>query len=100
MKYNKLVRDKIPEYIKKKGGLPVFHIADEAEYWDKLKEKMMEEFDEFKEDESIEEFADVLEVISAISDHKKFDKKEIEKIMEVKAADRGRFKNRIILDES
>lgn len=100
MKYNKLVRDKIPEHIRKKGGTPVTHIADEKEYWEKLKEKLIEEIEEFKEEESAEEFADLLEVIDAIADYKNFDRREIEKIREKKAEERGKFKDRIILDES
>lgn len=47
-----------------------------------------------------EEFADLLEVVDAIADYKKFDKAEIQKIKEKKASERGRFKDRIILDES
>jgi predicted house-cleaning noncanonical NTP pyrophosphatase (MazG superfamily) len=100
MKYNKLVRDKIPEYIRTKGVEPVFHIANEEEYWEKLKEKLLEEMEEFKKDESLEEFADLLEVIDAIADYKQFEKGEIQQIKEKKAEKRGKFKERIILDES
>lgn len=100
MKYNKLVRDKIPEYIRKKGGTPITHIAGEKEYWEKLKAKLTEEFEEFKLDESIEEFADLLEVVDAIIDYKRFDRKEIEVVREKKVEERGKFKDRIILDES
>ncbi len=100
MKYNKLVRDNIPEYIRKKGGIPVTHIADEKEYWQKLKEKLEEEVKEFNEAENIEELADILEVIEAIHDYKKFDSAEITKVKDKKARERGKFKKRIILDES
>lgn len=100
MKYNKLVRDKIPEYIRKKGGIPITHTADEVEYWQKLKEKLLEEIEEFKKDESAEELADILEVLDAIADYKKFDRSEIEKIKKNKAEEKGKFKDRSILDES
>lgn len=100
MKYNKLVRDNIPEYIKSKGGAPVTHIADDAEYWQKLREKLQEEVDEFLNDESVGEVADILEVIDAICEYKRYEKDELARAKEVKAEEKGRFVKRIILDEA
>lgn len=100
MKYNKLVRDRIPEIIKQNNSTPIIHIADDEEYWDKLKEKLKEEIDEFFKNSTEEELADILEVIYAFRDYMKIDKDKFEEIREKKAQKRGSFKKKIILDET
>ena len=100
MKYNKLVRDKIPEYIRSKGEIATTHIAGDKEYWQKLQEKLLEEIEEFKKSETMEEFADILEVMDAVANYKKFSQTEVNNIKDKKLRERGGFKNRIILDES
>lgn len=100
MKYNKLVRDKIPQVIKQKGLTPVIHIASRNEFWRKLKEKLSEEIKEFTEAESVEELADVLEVLDAMADFKKFKKSKILSVKNKKAKLRGKFKKKIILEET
>ena len=100
MKYNKLIRDKIPEILEQKGINNKTYIADGQEYWIKLKEKLLEEVNEFNDSESIEELADILEVIEAIVSYKNINKIELEKIKSNKAEERGKFNKRIILEES
>jgi len=98
MEYNKLVRDKIPERIKQEGKEPITHIADDGEYWEKLKEKLQEEVSEFIEDSTEEELTDILEVIENICYFKNINKAKLEKLRIKKAGERGEFKKRVILE--
>jgi predicted house-cleaning noncanonical NTP pyrophosphatase (MazG superfamily) len=98
-KYNKLVRDKIPEIIKKKDEIPIAHVANKKEYWQALKRKLKEEVNEFLKSPTREELADILEIIYAICDFKKIDKKELESLRKKKVKQRGGFEKKIILDE-
>lgn len=90
----KLVRDRIPEI----HGLQKSHIADNKEYLDELVKKLQEEADEFKEEHKIEELADIIEVVYALSEYYGTSVEELHKIREKKAEKRGRFKKRLIWD--
>ncbi|MEA3248275.1 MAG: nucleoside triphosphate pyrophosphohydrolase [Nanoarchaeota archaeon] len=99
MKYNKLIRDKIPDIIKSKGDDCKVHVAREEEYWNKLRLKLDEEVEEFLENPCSEELGDILEVINAIADFKFEGKDNLEKIREMKSLEKGGFEKRFILDE-
>lgn len=95
----KLVRDKIPQIIKDDNGIPKTHIATDEEYWNELKKKLVEEVDEFLEDNNIEELADIQEVLYAIYKVKGFSKEEVEDVRFKKATKRGIFEDKIILEK-
>jgi predicted house-cleaning noncanonical NTP pyrophosphatase (MazG superfamily) len=99
MRFNKLVRDKIPEIIKESGKTPVTRVASEEEYLQKLEEKLKEEVNEFLESKDVEELADVLDVIYAICDAKGISRETLERIRTEKFNKRGGFSKRIILEE-
>ena len=100
VKYNKLIRDKVPEKIEKSGSTYKLHVASDVEYWSKLRSKIGEEVNEFLEDPCIEELADIVEVLYAVSDFKFGGRDNLEKERLKKFEKRGGFEKKLILDET
>ncbi len=100
MKHNKLVRDNIPKIILQNGDLAKTHIADDKEYKQKLRKKLVEEVNEFLSNTNEKELADVKEVLTAIAKLYQLDQSKIQQIQKSKALKRGKFNKRIILDET
>ena len=99
MKYNKLVRDNIPEIIKRDNHFPVIHQASQEEYKQKLLEKLQEEVSEFYIGGCTGELIDIMEVIYSIAESRGITKQQFDERREQKKKDRGGFEKRIILDE-
>ncbi len=95
MKYNKLVRDKIPQILDAKGITYEQRVAGDKEYLSELIKKLEEESQEFKESGEPEELADVLEVIDCLLKLPKYS--NVYDIKTQKREERGGFDDRIIL---
>ena len=91
----KLVRDKIPEIIKNDGKTPIIEILSNEDYLKELDKKLNEEVAEYQADKSIEEMADVLEVLFAICEARGYSVGELIQVRESKREKRGGFKDRI-----
>ena len=100
MKYNKLIRDKIPEKIKANGENYIIHIAGDDEYLEKIRKKLGEEIQEYLKNPCIEELADIEEVIRAISKFEFGGYDELERVRVKKAEELGSLEKRIVLDET
>lgn len=97
--YNKLVRDRIPEIINIAGKACITELLSETDYICMLDAKLDEELAEYHRDQSIEELADLLEVIRAIVVARGSSIDELENIRAEKAKLRGGFEKRILLKE-
>lgn len=95
--YNKLVRDKIPQVIKSKGGECETEILDNDRYLAELNKKLLEETNEYLESGDIMEVCDILEVMRAIIRAKGYSLEEVEKLRQEKADERGAFNDKIFL---
>ena len=96
--YNKLVRDKIPEEINKmKGRKANYKILNDDEYLQELNKKLFEEAHEFIEEYSVEELADLMEVLSAIMKLRDISLEDVEKARETKNNEKGKFEDKVYL---
>lgn len=96
--HNKLVRDKIPDIIKNTGKIHHCRTLSDEEYLSELDRKLNEECAEYQADKSIEELADMLEVMYAIAEARGYSVAELERVRAEKAEKRGGFKEKIYLE--
>ena len=97
IKYDKLIRDKIPEIIEQSGKKCIIEVMDNDTYIEYLDHKLNEELAEYQQEKSIEELADLLEVIYAVAVARGYSVEDLERIRVEKAEKRGAFEKRLIL---
>ena len=99
IEYNKLVRDRIPEIIASDGKTCVCETLSDEDYLRLLDAKLTEELSEYQESRSLEELADLLEVLRAVAKARGWTWEELEQARQDKAAERGGFEKKILLKE-
>ena len=95
--YNKLVRDLIPDVIEKSGKTCRTRILSDDEYLKMLDAKLDEELREYHEDQSLEELADLLELVRSVALARGYTLDELEATRAAKARTRGGFEKKILL---
>lgn len=99
IKYNKLVRDRIPDIIEESGKTCVTEILSDEEYLRMVDAKLDEELAEYHKDQNIEELADLMEVIYAAAVARGYTIEQWEKARTKKIEKRGAFQKKILLVE-
>ena len=94
--YHKLVRDRIPEIIEADGKTCICETLSDEDYISLLDQKLNEELAEYQESKSLEELADLLEVMGAVVAARGW---TLERVRADKATKRGGFEKRILLKE-
>ena len=103
--FNKLVRDNIPDIIASNGEESVTRILTDEEYEAALYKKLLEETNEVisskSSGETLEELADVLEILMSIAS--KLNGKTLDDVLKIaaqKKLKRGGFEKRIFLEKT
>lgn len=99
--YNKLVRDLIPAIIEADHKTCETKVLDDPTYRQELQKKLHEELAEYlatdNDTDALEELADLLELLHALTTVHKSSPAELEVIRAQKAAKRGGFAEKIFL---
>lgn len=91
----KLVRDKIPQIIIADGRTPIVRTLSDEEYLSELDRKLNEEVAEYQADKSLEEMADVLEVLFAICEARGHSVDELMEVRDKKREKGGGFRDKV-----
>ena len=97
--YNKLVRDHIPEIIESDGRKCTTEILSDDRWLQMLDAKLDEELAEYQESKSLEELADLLEVMRTVVKARGWSWEQLEQVRQEKAVRRGGFEKKILLKE-
>ena len=97
--YNKLVRDRIPEIIEASGKTCVMEVLPQDAYLQELDVKLNEELVEYQQSKSLEELADLLEVMGAVVKARGYTWDDLTRVRKEKRAQRGAFDQKIFLKE-
>lgn len=93
----KLVRDLIPNIIMSSGGSVTVRQAAAEEREELLRQKFREEVDEFLAKPSVEEMADVVEVLSCFASLKEWSPEDFIQVFSEKRRERGCFGRFIVM---
>ncbi len=99
-KYDKAIRDKIPEIIQKDGFSCNVETMSDEEFLVEMEKKLSEEVAEYQNDKNPEELADILEVIYRIAKLKGISKEQLEKIRFDKVEKKGAFEDNLFLRDT
>jgi predicted house-cleaning noncanonical NTP pyrophosphatase (MazG superfamily) len=103
IRYNKLVRDRIPEIVAASGLVAITRPLSDEEYLAALRAKVSEEAAELADapdDEVATEIADLQEVVSALMAALGLAPEEVERVRAERKRDRGAFETRTFLVET
>ncbi len=102
-RYRKLVRDNIPEIIRKRGASPVSYTLNYARFMIELRKKLVEEAKEVATAHSrenlLEELGDLYLVFETIVHQSEFTLTEVKEASHKKSREVGYFDKRIFLEE-
>lgn len=96
-RYNKLVRDGIPDLITRNGRTPSYEVLSAERYPEYLEDKLQEELAEYRYTRDQVELLDIVEVIQAIVEYRGGTWEAFEEARNERRRERGGYSGRVWL---
>lgn len=96
---NRLVRDKVPEDIKRYGGKADIRTLENSEFKEELKKLLITEVKEYLDNDSTEELIDILEIVYSLGSVHNLSFKEMVNLRKRKVEQKGSYSKKLFLGE-